>query len=45
MWYVFCFVLGFTIGVVVLSLVSKVMLKKKLASMEKMFFSEVNKND
>lgn len=41
MWYFFCFVLGVFIGVLVMTIYAKVMLKKKMESMKKMY-SQVN---
>lgn len=35
MWYFFCFVLGVFIGVLVMTIYAKVMLKKKMESIKK----------
>lgn len=41
MWYFFCFFLGVFIGVLVMTIYAKVMLKKKMESIKKMY-SQVN---
>lgn len=37
MWYFFCFCLGLFVGVLVMTIYAKVMLKKKMESIKKMF--------